>query len=434
MKRKIYDELLKWKNDVTGYKPLVVLGARQVGKTYIIDDFCRHEFAGFVTINLFQRDDIIELYKSNLSSDAKFLKLKAYLNFDIEQENTCLFIDEIQESEELISELKYFCENHQNIKIICSGSLLGVKFKRFKKAFPVGKIKRLTLYPMDFEEFLWAFNEQFLLNEIKSCYESNKQMLPALHEKALNYYRLYMCSGGLPESVLNMVDNNGDVTKYDVNILNNIIESYFEDMTKYVTSPAETLKINRVYNSIPSQLLGTANKFQYKKINSNAKARDYEVAIDWLNANSMILKSFLVTNPAIPLNGFIDYDSFKIFYNDIGILCNKLGILPKDIVIDNISLYKGILAENYVAQTLVYNNISLYYWESNGIAKVDFLIYNNDGIIPIEVKSGDNTKSKSLNEYMKKYNPKYAIRISTKNFGYINNIKSIPLYAVFCIK
>lgn len=433
MKRKIYQKLLDWKND-SNYKPMVLIGARQVGKTYIVEEFCKNEFSSYVTVNLFERKDIIELYKSNMSSDEKFLKLKAYINLDIEKENTCLFIDEIQESEELISELKYFCEKHQNVKIICSGSLLGIKFKRFSKAFPVGKIKMLMLYPMDFEEYLMAFDEEYLIAEIKECYNNNRKMLDSLHEKALNYYRLYLCSGGMPESVMEMLKAQGDVTKYDRLPLSNIVDAYFKDMTKYVTSSIETLKINRIYDSIPSQLLGSSNKFQYSKIDNNARSRDYELALDWLEANNMVLKSFLVTNPQVPLKGFVNYDYFKIFYNDVGILCSKLEISPNDIITDNISLYKGVLAESFVAAEFVNNNISLYYWESSGIAEVDFLIYNSDGIIPVEVKSGENTKSKSLTEYMKKYNPKYAIRVSTKNFGFVNNIKSVPLYAVFCIK
>lgn len=432
MERKIYKQLLDWKKNEN--KPLIVMGARQVGKTYIIENFCRNEFLDYAEINLFERKDIIELYKSNISSDEKFLKLKAYLNFDIEKDGTCLFIDEIQESEELVAELKYFCEKHQKIKIICSGSLLGIKFKRFSKAFPVGKVIMTMLYPMDFEEYLLAFDEKYLIEEIKKCYENNSQMLDSLHDKALNYYRLYLCSGGMPESVMEMVKSSGDITKYNQLPLINIIDAYFKDMTKYVTSNIETLKVNKVYNSIPSQLLGNSNKFQYKNIESGARARDYELALNWLEANNMILKSNLVSNPVIPLKGFVNLDYFKIYYNDVGIFCSKLELKPADIIVDNISFYKGVIAESYVAESFISNNISLYYWESDGIAEVDFLIYNSDGIIPVEVKSSDNTKSKSLNEYIKRYNPKYAIRISSKNFGFKNNIKSIPLYAVFCIK
>lgn len=432
MKRKIYNELLSWKDNSD--KPLIIMGARQVGKTYIIDEFCKNEFENYVSINLFQRRDIVDLYQMRISSDEKFLKLKAYLNFDIEKENTVFFIDEIQESEELISELKYFCEKHNNIKIICSGSLLGIKFKRSHSSFPVGKVIIKKMYPMDFEEFLMAFNELGLIEEIKNCYETNKAMIDALHEKALFYYRLYLCCGGMPACVEKFVQASGDITKYDRDEIKSIVESYFNDMNKYTSSNAESLKIEKIYSSIPSQLLGSANKFQFKKIDDNARLRDYETALDWLLASSMVLKSYQVSNPVIPLKGFIKEDTYKIFLNDIGIFVNNLDILLSDIVIDNLSLYKGVLTESYVASQLVANNNNLYYWESNGIAEIDFLIYNKDGVIPVEVKSSDNTKSKSLQVYMNKYNPKYAIRLSSKNFGFVNGIKSIPLYAVFCMK
>lgn len=436
MKRKIYDKLLNWKNNNDNMKPLMLLGARQVGKTYIIDEFCRNEFENYIHINLFEDTKIVDLYNSNMDSSEKFIQLKVLLNFDIEKENTVLFIDEIQESEKLISELKYFCEKYNNIRIICAGSLLGVKLKRSKFSFPVGKVNMINMYPMDFEEFLMAMDEELLIEEIKKCYSSDKQMAEPVHNKALNLYRLYQITGGMPESVKNMVFVKGDIIKYDTEIINNIIKSYFKDMDKYVVNENEALKIERTYNSIPTQLANESNKFQYSKIQSGARSRDYETAIDWLEASNIVIKSYFVSLPEIPLKGFVKNDVFKIFVNDIGILNNLLEIKAVDILTDNISLYKGSIAENYVANQLIQNNFSLYYWHSEGIAEVDFLIYTNDGIIPIEVKAGDSTQSKSLNVYMEKYNPKYAIRISTRNFGFDKDkkIKSIPLYAVFCIK
>lgn len=436
MKRKVYDYLLAWKNNTDDVKPLMILGARQVGKTYIIDEFCRSEYYNYISINLFDRTDIIELYNLNLTSDQKFNRLKALVDFDLDREDTILFIDEIQESEKLISELKYFCEKHNNIRIICAGSLLGVKLKRTRFSFPVGKVEMITMYPMDFEEFLIANNQELLIKEIRNCYSNNVQMVNPLHVKALEYYRIYLITGGMPESVKNMVNVNCDVMKYKSKIKRDIIESYFKDMDKYVDNNNEALKIEKTYNSIPSQLSNESNKFQFSKISNSARYREYESAIDWLEASNMVNKSNRVSIPEIPLKGFVINDYFKLFFNDVGLLIELLEIKYSNILMDNLSLYKGAIVENYVANQLICNNYSLYYWQSNGIAEVDFLLYTEDGVIPVEVKAGDSVKSKSLNVYMEKFNSKYAIRISTRNFGYDENkkIKSIPLYSVFCIK
>lgn len=434
MKRKVYNELLNWKNNTQNVKPLMVLGVRQAGKTYILEEFCKNEYENYLYINLFERSDVIDLYNSNLNSDEKFARLKLLLNFDLDKENSILFIDEIQESEKLISELKYFCEKHNNVRIVCAGSLLGVKLKRAKFSFPVGKVKMLKIYPMDFEEFLMAMEENLLIETIKKCYDTNQSISSSVHEKALNLYRIYLITGGMPESVKNMVNAKGDYIKYDKDILKDILSSYFKDMDKYVTSEVEALKINRVYNSLPSQLSNLSHKFQYSKVNKDAKARSYETSLDWLLASNMVLKSKVAKIPEIPLAGFTDEDTFKLYLSDVGILNSLLNLSMNDVISDNISLYKGVIAENFVANQLVCNNFELYYWQSSNTSEIDFLLYTKDGIIPVEVKAGDTTRSKSLNTYIKKYNPKYAIRISTKDFGFDNNIKSIPLYATFCIK
>lgn len=436
MKRKIYDELLKWKNNTDNIKPLMVLGVRQSGKTYIINEFCKNEYSNYVYVNLFENTNVIELYNSNLTSIEKFNRLKLLLDFDFEKEDTILFIDEIQESEKLIAELKYFQENHNNVRIICAGSLLGVKLKRSKFSFPVGKVKMLNMYPMDFEEFLIAMNQEMLIDLIKDCYKNNKQITSPIHEKALNLYRIYLITGGMPESVSNMVKTNGDYIKYDKTILTDIVSSYFKDMDKYVTNESEALKINRVYDSLPSQLSNISNKFQYSNISKDARAREYTTAIDWLEANNMVLRCKAVKTPEIPLEGFVDVDTFKLYLSDVGILNNILKLNIEDILSDNISLYKGVIAENFVANQLVCNGFDLYYYRSNNTSKVDFLLYTKNGIIPVEVKTGNATQSKSLKLYIEKFKPKYTIRISTKDFGYDpkTNIKSIPLYATFLIK
>ena len=436
MKRKIYAKLLDWKNNTRNIKPLMVLGVRQAGKTYIIEQFCKNEYQNYKYVNLLENDIIKNLYESDLDSNEKYLRLKAILKFDLDKEDSILFIDEIQESEKLISELKYFCEKHNNVRIVCAGSLLGVKLKRLKSSFPVGKVKLLKLYPMDFEEFLMSMGEDYLIECIKDCYNNNKSMTEPIHNKALSLYRTYLITGGMPESIQNMVDIKGDYINYDTTIVNDILESYFNDMNKYVTNDVEALRIKRLYNSLPSQLSNVSKKFQYSNISKDARTRDYATSLNWLEASNMVIKCKCVKNPDIPLEGFVDNDTFKLYLSDIGVLNNILKIRVEDILTDNISLYKGIIAENYVANQLVCNGFDLYYWKSDATAEVDFLLYTKDGIIPVEVKSSDNTQSKSLGVYNNNYKPKYSIRISTKDFGYSekNNIKSIPLYAVFMIK
>ena len=436
MQRKIYEDLLKWKKEEKDTRPLMILGVRQCGKTYIIREFCKNEFKSFVEINLFERQDIVELYKSNMTSEEKLKELSIYIDFNLEEKDTILFIDEIQESEELIAELKFFCEKHNNIKIICAGSLLGVKLNRMRKSFPVGKVKLLNMYPMDFEEFLWALNNKAVADQIRSHYETNKPFLEAMHQKTLSLYKMYLIIGGMPAYVQNFIDNEQDFVKMERSILDEIIDNYTKDMKKYIDNTSFSLKIEETYKSIPTQLANLSNKFQYSKIHEGAKSREYDNVLDWLKSANLIQISYLIKIPAIPLEGFVNREIFKLFISDIGILNRLLDIKPKDILSDNLSLHKGVIAENYVATSLVSSGFKLYYWQSSGIAEVDFLLYTDDGIVPVEVKASDNTQSKSLNVYMEKYAPPYAIRVSSKNFGYNNEkkIKSVPLYAVFCIK
>lgn len=434
MKRKIYESLLEWKNSEE-IMPAMVLGVRQCGKTYIIEEFCKNEFSQFVEINLFERKDIVNLYKTSKSSLDKFKELKINLGVDLEEEGTILFIDEIQECEELIQELKYFCEKQNKVKIICAGSLLGVKLGRMNCSLPVGKIKRFNMYPMDFEEFLWALGENMLAAEIRKCYLSSIALGESLHEKALDIYKAYQIVGGMPKNVSNYVSVNRDYIRMDHSILEDIKNEYYDDFKKHVDNNSDSLKIEETYKSIPSQLSNESNKFQYSKVRKGGRASEYTTVLSWLSSANLVNISYRVTLPDIPLEGFKDRNTFKLFISDIGILNNMLGIKEVDILNDNLSLYKGAITENYVANQLVYNKYNLYYWQSDGIAEIDFLLYTENGIVPVEVKAADNTKAKSLKTYIDKFNPKYAIRISTKNFGYNpeTKIKSVPLYAVFCI-
>lgn len=435
MQRKIYSDLINWKN-TNEFKPLMVLGVRQCGKTYIIDEFCQKEFKYYKKVNLLENTDVVNLYKSDDSSETKYNNLKLILDFDFDKEDSILFIDEIQVCEELISELKFFNEKHSNVRIICAGSLLGVKLSRLTKPFPVGKVTRLYMYPMDFEEFLIANNQEMLLNKIKECFSKNEQM-GIIHEKALDYYKKYLLSGGMPSSIKSLLTCQNDYFNYNLNILNDIIEDYKNDMNSHVANTSETLKIRKIYNSLASQLQNASKKFQYSVVDKDARSRDYSLPLDWLIESNMIQICKCVKRPEKPLLGFVDESTFKIYYSDVGIFNRLLNNDIKTILLDDMKIYKGIITENYVANELRANGINLLYWKGNRESEVDFLITTKeDGIIPIEVKADSNTQSKSLNVYNNLYSPKYMIRISTKDFGYNpdSKIKSIPLYATFLIK
>lgn len=431
MKRKIYNELIKWKKEDIN-TPLMVVGARQIGKTYTIDEFCKNEFTNYIYINLLNNKEIIEIFKENINTEEKIKKMELSLGHTIDYENTIIFFDEIQESEELIRALKFFCESKVSYKIICAGSLLGVKINRFHSSFPVGKVRIINMYPMNFEEFLWAMDYEIAIPEIKRCYQENVKMSDSIHEKLLNYYRMFLCVGGMPRMVLSLKETQ-KILEVDKSIASNIYKEYLMDMNKYVTNVTEGIKNETIYNSIPSQLANLSNKFQYGKINNNARKRDYETSLDWLISSKMVLRSNLVKKVEIPLKAYIDDDYFKLYLSDIGLLVSILEIRYNDIMLNKEFMYKGVLAENYVATELIHNYETLYYWQSGNRAEIDFLINAKDGIIPIEVKANTNNNSKSLNLYMEKYKPSFAIRISSKNFGFENNIKSVPLYATFCI-
>ena len=256
-------------------------------------------------------------------------------------------------------------------------------------------------------------------------------MNDVMHEKLLNYYRMFLCTGGMPQIVINLKKEK-NVLNIDKDILKNIISGYLSDMNKYILNATEGVKNEAIYNSIPTQLANPSNKFQYSKINNNARKRDYEISINWLLSSKMILKSNAINKVETPLKAFINEDNFKLYLSDVGLLTTLLEIKYEDIMLNKDFMYKGIIVENYVATELIRSN-TLYYWQSENKAEIDFLIYNKNGIIPIEVKANINNNSKSLNYYMDKYKPPYAIRVSSRNFGYENNIKSIPLYATFCI-
>lgn len=430
MKRKIYDNLLYWKN----YKiktPYMLIGARQTGKTYILTEFCQNEFENYVYINLDNMEDIKQIFEQTINPNEIIKNIEGILGIDINIQNTVIFIDEIQVSERAISALKYFCESEENYKIVVAGSLLGVKVNRFKSSFPVGKVWIDYLYPMDFEEFLIAMNEEKLLALIKESYNNMKPMLDVTHNKALSLYNEYICLGGMPAAILNYIEHDKNIFKFENDILNMIITSYLADMSKY-TENIEALRNNKIYNSMPAQLGKENKKFKYSLVEKSARAREYDSSMEWLLSSNMLIKCQSISTPKSPLKAYMD-NNFKIYLSDIGLLRALSKISINEIISNKNMLYKGVFIENYVAENLYSKYRELYYWALGSEYEVDFLLNIDGDIIPIEVKASDNTTSKSLNYYIKRYKPKYSIRLSTKNFGEANGIKSVPLYASFLI-
>ena len=434
MQRLFINKLLDWKKSGMN-KPLMVVGTRQIGKTYIIEKFAKENFEEYLYFNLEKNIDVRKIFEKSIDDTKIIEELELYLGKKINIEKTIFFFDEVQVSENFIVSLKYFNESEKPYKIVCAGSLLGVKINRFKSSFPVGKIRMEYMYPMNFEEFLIATGKEMLRDKIKECYETMSPMSDFAHEQAITLYKQYLCIGGMPEAVNNFVENDLDILKFDSHIISDIKDMYIADMQKYVKSSLETVKIEKVYKSIPSQLAKDKKNFQYNFIEETGRKRKYESSIDWLVASKMILINYNSKRMEIPLKVYIDENNFKLYLSDVGILTNMSEIKFPDIMLDKTFIYKGAITENYIAQELAFKGESLYYWTSKRNAEIDFVLYSEqDGIIPIEVKSGNNVRSISLNMYMKEYKPKYAIRFSTRNFGFENNIKSIPLYAAFCVK
>ena len=430
MERKMSKKLLDWKNNKEK-TPLILYGARQVGKTYTILSFGKENYKNVAYINFEDNTEISKIFEQDLEVERIIKELSVKLGITILEEDTLIFFDEIQACERALTSLKYFAESETKYHVIAAGSLLGIAINRQKYSFLVGKVKMLTLYPLDFEEFLWALDKKDLADMIRETFEQDKEF--SLHSLANEYYRLYLAIGGMPRAILEYKEKQD--MDFVTAILKDINNSYIADMAKYASS-TETTKIMAVYNIISAQLAKENKKFQYKLIKSGARAYEYETAINWLNASGIINQCTKIKEGKLPLSAFIEPESFKIYMSDVGLLCNKFGI-PTNIVIvenDNMNDFKGALAENYVCNSLVQCGLKPYYWESNGKAEVDFVVQDKDGnIIPIEVKSSIHTRSKSLNVFKSLYKIPYSIRISTKNFGFENDIKCIPLYSVFCL-
>ena len=432
MKRKFENTLLEWKNNNNAL-PLMLIGARQTGKTYIIEKFCNENFENVVQLNFLEEENFKSFFENSLNPENIISKIEMYFNTKIDILKTVFFFDEIQVCERAISSLKFFAESKNKYRVIVAGSLLGVKINRFNSSFPVGKVQIEKLLPLNFEEFLWANGNEMAATAIKNSFGNDKPFDLANHTKFLQLYKTYLYLGGMP-AVLNAYFNNEkNMLSSAINkAKQDIITGYLADMAKY-SENINSLKITKVFESIHLQLAQRQTKFRYKLVEERGNKEKFETAIEWLLQAGILYVCNRIEKPEKPLKSSENEKAFKLYMSDTGLLIYQGGVKVYDIFENPKFDFIGGITENFVAQQLIAQNKNLDYWTSGNDAEVDFILNEEKGIIPCEVKADKNTSSKSLSEYVKKYSPEYSIRISTKNFGFENKIKSIPLYATHCL-
>lgn len=429
MKRKIEDKLINWKNK-KNKKPLVIYGARQIGKTYSIKDFGAKYFEDTVYLNFETNLKIVTDFDEDISPGFLISRLELFFGKKINPKTTLIIFDEVQACERALTSLKYFCEDAPEYSVIAAGSLLGVAVNREKYSFPVGKVDMLYMFPMDFEEFLWALGKDPLTEEIRKHYQTMERLDSYYHETLLDLYRKYLIIGGMPGVVVSYLEEEKLLDAFEVQTA--IFNAYVADMAKYST-PSDTTKIMACFDSIPAQLAKDNKKFQYKVVSQGGRASFFGFSIDWLMAAGIVAKCERVEHGLSPLEIHKNLATFKLYMSDVGLLTKKSGVSPYDIIRGSENHFIGAITENYVANTLERNGHKLYYWTSGGVAEVDFIIQKDSKAIPLEVKAREHVKSRSLSIYTEKYAPEYRIRLSSKNFGYENQTQSIPLYAAFLI-
>jgi hypothetical protein len=413
-------------------KPLILQGARQVGKTYSILEFGRTYYENVAYFNFETSPKLAETFEENINPDYLIPVLSHIAGKTIVREKTLIVFDEVQLCERALTSLKYFCEDAPDYHIIAAGSLLGVAVNRVKFSFPVGKVDMKTLYPMDMEEFMLALGEEILVEQIKKCFQTDTPLPSALHDAAMQLNRQYLVVGGMPECVMQFAQTKDYILVRHTQ--DTILASYLNDMSKY-NNLNEIKKTRLAYDSITVQLSKKNTRFQYKLIKKGGRASEFENAIEWLCLSGIVSQVYKVEQIKKPLENYRDIDAFKIYVSDLGLLAAKKDLAANDVLymVEEINDFKGGLAENYVNVQLVINGYQTYYWESERGAEIDFVIQREGKLIPIEVKSADNTRAKSLKVYMDTYRPAYAIKLSAKNFGFEDGKKTVPLYAAFCI-
>lgn len=427
MKREIYNQLKDWKLSESR-KPLVMYGARQVGKTYIIKEFGNQEFDNMVYVNCYKNDIISQLFQGDANVERILIGLSAFAHQDIIPGKTLVFFDEIQEIPPVLSSLKYFCEDNPELHVIVAGSLLGVMNMK-GESFPVGKVDIMHLYPMTYEEFLLANHEDQLLALLKS---GDRMLINSLAPKFIEYLRQYYFVGGMPEAVLHFTQNHSPMETRKIQ--QNILSAYEADISKHTAE--QTQRVRMVWQSIPAQLARENKKFVYGAIRKGARAKDFEIAIQWLVDAGLVHKVERTRDVKIPLKFYADMDAFKLYLLDVGLL-GALTQTPADqILIGNnvFSEYKGAFTENFVLQQIItLPDIPVYYYsKDNSTQEVDFIVQSGSKIIPIEVKAEENVKSKSLASFITRDFASCCLKgVRFSMLGYQDQgwMENVPLFA-----
>ncbi len=432
LKRKITDKLLEWKNK-ENKQALLISGARQVGKTYIIQEFAKNNYKNSIYINFIEQPDYKAIFEENLDADTIIKQISLRVpNFNLEENNTLLVLDEIQACEKAITALKFLALDGR-LDVVCSGSLLGIAYKRVE-SFPVGFIERLELNSLDFEEFCWAngLNEESL-SYLQSFYEQKKVIPEAIHKRMLNLFKEFIVVGGMPRIVDEFVTNHNFANV--LNLQKNILEDYQNDIIKYANMK-DKAKIRDCFLSIPRHLAKDYKKFRYNLVDKNGSAKKYYGSLEWLYDAGIINFCYNLAIPELPLEGNAKTDAFKVYMKDTGLLMAMLEEGSQlEIINGNLGIYKGAIYENIIADIFGKMGKKLYYFEHNSTLEIDFFIRLDGYATAIEVKSADNTKSKSLDSIINNWHVEKAIKLSSKNLGIDKNgILNLPIYMVMFLK
>lgn len=425
MERSIYSSLKKWKESPTR-KPLILQGARQVGKTYILKEFGAREYSEVVYINCDDNNDMQNMFV-DYDVDRIIRSLSAISGVSIKPSTTLLILDEIQEVERGLASLKYFCEKAPEYHVAVAGSLLGITLHE-GTSFPVGKVDMLYMYPMDFEEFLLAMGKELLVELLRS---NSWAALTPLRGMLTELLRQYYFVGGMPEAVKTYVER-GDIWEVR-SIHSKIIDAYRNDMSKHAPKQ-QVQRINMVWNSIPSQLARDNKKFIYGALRKGARANDFEIAIQWLVDSGLVHKVHRISKPVVPLKFYEDMASFKLFLLDCGLLGALSETPPEQILIgDNVfEEYKGAFTENYVLQQLksLPRTFVYYYSNDNSTLEIDFVVQHEAHVIPIEVKAEENLRAKSLRQFVTDNSGLHGVRFSMSDYREQDWLTNVPLWAV----